>query len=223
MNEYYPSPAEVYRAVNQIIDICRLAWEKGLIAGWSGNASIRVSENSQLLLITASGSPKGLLDTEDCLLINLKGEKISGKAKVSSESQLHTLLYENFPPIQAVLHTHPPCLQALELAMKTGEAGLTSFIGQNSQNINLYEAQIWGKRLHFAEKYPPGSLALAESAIKAIMTDLKDPEKKPPLPLAVWLPWHGLCAIGENLKDCLCLTEEIEHLARVQLPGSGKF
>lgn len=213
MEPIFPDPEEITQSVKQIMTICRLAWEKGFMAGWSGNASIRLSKNPQILLITSSGSAKGLLETDDCLLINLKGEKLSGKAKASSESGLHTILYESLPEASAILHTHPPYLQALELSLSNEKTCTTGFLMKKLLNINLHEALIWRKHLRFAENYPPGSSELAESAATAIMEDKKEPS----LPLAIWLPQHGLCTMAENLKTCLCLTEEIEHLAQVQL------
>lgn len=222
MNPYFPDPAEITRSVKRIMDICKVAWEKGLMAGWSGNASVRLPDNPGLLVITASGSPKGMLETDDCLLINLKGEKLAGKGKASSESQLHTILYEGFPEIQAILHTHPPFLQALELAMNAAvKAG--GFPGENFLKMKLHEAQIWRHHLHFAENYPPGSAELAQSAIKGIRDDLERETREAALPLAVWLPGHGLCAAAGNLKDCLCLTEEMEHLAQVRLLSGDNF
>lgn len=219
MNTNFPDPAEISQAVRQIMAICRIAWEKGFMAGWSGNASMRLPENPRLLLITASGSPKGLLETDDCLLINLKGEKLAGQAKASSESRLHTVLYEAWPAVKAILHTHPAYLQALELAVSAGETESSRFLTEKFLNVNLHEALIWRGRLHFAANYPPGSAELAQSAVKAVLDNMDKQKKEPALPLAIWLPFHGLCAMGKTLKDCLCLTEEFEHLARVQLLG----
>ena len=223
MNMDLPYPSEITHIVQQIMTICQLAWEKGFMAGWSGNASIRLATNPQLLLITASGSPKGLLESEDCLLINLKGEKLSGKGKASSESQLHTVLYENCPQLKAILHTHPPYLQALELSLEDMENNSVNMLNEKMLNVKLHEAQIWRKHLHFAGDYPPGSSELADSALKAIRAKEGETISKLALPLAIWLPRHGLCAMAENLKACLCLTEEIEHLAQVQLLSMRKL
>ena len=34
---------------------------------------------------------------------------------------------------------------------------------------------------------------------------------------AVWMAGHGLCCLGRNLGDALCLAEELEHLAALQI------
>ena len=209
-------PAELNEDLNEIIRICGIAWQKGLMAGWSGNASLRLGISPQRLLITSSGSPKGFLQAHDMLIIDLQGKKMAGKANPSSESRLHTLLYERFPQIAAILHTHPPFLQALELALR--ERWLEYHdLKQHFLNVKLYESELWRPHLAFAEACPPGSPQLAYSAAEAILQNEEKTAEALCLPLAIWLPGHGLCAAGKKLLDCLCLTEELEHLAQTQL------
>lgn len=217
-----PNPAETREALKQILDICRLAWEKGFMAGWSGNASVRLETNPDLLLITGARKAKGRLGPEDCPLVNSKGEKLSGKARVSSESRLHTLIYEKLPAIKAILHSHPPFLQALELALTEEKAGGRDLWKEKFLDLKLHEAAVWRDRLAFGLEYPPGSEELARSALEAL-TEKLTANRGAPLPFAVWLPKHGLCAVGELLEDCLCLTEELEHLALTQLMCREKF
>ena len=38
---------------------------------------------------------------------------------------------------------------------------------------------------------------------------------------AVWMAGHGLCCWGPSLADALCMSEELEHLAAVQLLALG--
>lgn len=216
-----PDLAELHQNQDEIIRICRIAWQKGLMAGWSGNASMRLTSKPELLLITTSGSPKGLLQAEDLLIIDLQGEAVAGKAKPSSESRLHSLLYERFPQIEAILHTHPPFLQALELALREHWLEYHD-LKQHFLNIRLYEAELWRPHLTFAEAYPPGSPQLAYSAAEAVLQNQEKMAEVLSLPLAIWLPEHGLCAAGKKLLDCLCLTEELEHLAQTQLLSLSK-
>ncbi len=211
-----PDINEVEEAIKQIADICHIAWEKDFMAGWSGNASIRLLSNPELLVITAKGKTKGQLKSGDYLLVNLEGEKLSGKASASSESRLHTILYENWPEINAILHTHPPYMQALEIALYSERAGLKS-PNERFLNIELHEASIWRKRLYFSGNFFPGTEDLAVSANYS----LNQNEGKLLFPCAIWLPFHGLCAAGENLESCLNLSEELEHLAKVQLLSKG--
>lgn len=216
------NPAETGKALKQILDICRSASEKGLMAGWSGNASVRLETDPDLLLITGAGKAKGRLGPDDCPLISLKGRKLSGKARISSESRLHTLIYETLPAIKAILHSHPPYLQALELALTEERALAGDLWKEKFLDLKLHEAAVWRARLVFSIEYPPGSEELARSALEALKKKLAE-NSGALLPFAVWLPKHGLCAVGERLEDCLCLTEELEHLALTQLMSREKF
>lgn len=202
---------EIKAVSARIADICRAAWEKGFMAGWSGNASVRLRSEPAGALITAAGKAKGRLKEGDFVAVSLAGEKLWGEEKVSSESRLHTHLYEKLPQAKAILHTHPPFMQALDLALNPGGADYINVLKENFLNTGLHESALWRGRLRFAKELPPGSPDLAESAAEAASGENWEP------PLAVWLPRHGLCAIGGSLESCLCLTEELEHLAKTQL------
>lgn len=179
----------------------RKARERGFVAGWSGNISAR---RDNVIIITRAGASKGDLQIPDLLVLDLSGRIMGGQAKPSSETPLHLALYGKLKDCRAILHTHPRHLQALDLALEDGS--MTDFL-----NIPLYEADVWRQRLYFTPALPPGSTRLAEVCAAAL------PDEKVPFPAAIWLRRHGLCAFGDNLDDALHLTEELEHLAAIQL------
>lgn len=189
--------------VAKIIKYCGLAWEKGLMPGFSGNASLR--HGRDLMLITRAGAPKGLLKPEDCLLINFQGVVLAGKGTPSSEWRMHAAIYSSYPPCKAILHVHPACMQVLDLLEKD------EYLEKNFLDLPLFEAAMWKKNLRFAPASAPGSPELAENCAKALESGL------PPFPAGIWLRHHGLAALGKNLESALCLAEELEHLANVQL------
>lgn len=207
MKNSLPPSAMLAEKIREITEICHTAWQKNLLDGWSGNASLRL-ENPEAILITASGSPKGSLDAADYIVMDLSGEILKGEKKPSSESFLHIGIYRKFPACKAVLHTHPVCLQAASLILASKDMNLEN----DFLNIDLYEVAIWRKKLFFAAAQEPGSRKLAIAAQNAIPeSQSKD------MPCAIWLKKHGLCALGKNLRDALCLTEEMEHLAKAQI------
>ena len=75
--------------------------------GWSpatsSNYSCRVDENR--IALTTSGKDKGQLAAEDIMLIDQVGTPLS-PGKPSAETGLHTQIYQQFPDVGAVLHTH---------------------------------------------------------------------------------------------------------------------
>ncbi len=172
--------------------------------GLSGNASARTGED--FFVITAAGACKGRLRDGDFVQLDTSGRKIWGDKKASSEWRLHAALYEAFPEIRAVLHTHPVNLQALERATNAKPSVAADFLPSW-----LQESEIWQKRFAVAEEAPLGSVAVGENAASALRS------LSAPFPRAVWLPRHGLCAAGAKIDDALAIADELEHMAKVKI------
>lgn len=197
----------VKKGADRLKRTCRTAWEEGFMKGWSGNASVRIG--ASLALITACGVAKGQLEDKDCVLIDYEGNIIQGCAAPSSEWRLHAQAYLTLPACRAILHTHPASLQALNLAL--ADLAPASWESQFLR-LNLYEAEVWRKRLYIAGAEKPGSGNLAEGALKFATGNAELD-----LPCATWLGRHGLCVFARDLESSLAFTEEVEHLACVQL------
>jgi L-fuculose-phosphate aldolase len=104
----------------EIVQVGRLMYDKGLIVSNDGNISARL--NPGRLLITPSGLHKGFLEPGDILLIDEDGQRIgpgsinNRKLKPTSELPLHLEAYRQRPDIDAVVHAHPPISIALSIA-----------------------------------------------------------------------------------------------------------
>lgn len=185
--------AEDFRAV------CRDAWTQGLLSGCNGNASQRLGEHApNLICITRSGASKGRLTTADCCLMDVHtGAAVHG-GPASTESGMHLAIYRTRPDCTAILHTHPRRLLALSLRLA----------GKHDDflRLPLFEADVWRAKLGFAPALPPGTTDLAEAVAEVARG--KD---------AVWMAGHGLCCLGRSLSSALCLAEELEHLAALQI------
>lgn len=205
----FSAPGDICGAMNAITSICRDAWSEGLMRGWSGNASICLRPGE--ILITASGAPKGRLRPEDLLLIDASGHVLGGNAKPSTESAMHLAIYAALPECGAILHTHPPRMQAVGLMFDGAEA--ETFAGR-FLNMNLFESRIWRQKLDIAAPETPGSWELAAGAARCL-------ERACALPRAIWLRNHGLCALARDMSGALALTEELEYLAEIQVSCSG--
>ncbi|MGG6239918.1 methylthioribulose 1-phosphate dehydratase [Nodosilinea sp. AN01ver1] len=76
--------------------------------GWapatSGNYSARLSDGA--IAITVSGRDKGQLTPDDIMTVDLQGQPLSPGKRSSAETLLHTSLYQTYPEVGAVLHTH---------------------------------------------------------------------------------------------------------------------
>ncbi|WP_299395174.1 class II aldolase/adducin family protein [uncultured Desulfovibrio sp.] len=196
-----PEHAAAWR---DIARCCRDAWHSGLLRGFNGNASCRLSDGN--VLITRSGCAKGRLREEDACLQTPDGSVLRG-GPASSEGRMHLAVYAAAPQTLAVLHTHPPRLLALSLRLgaEDPEGWRDAFL-----SLPLFEARTWKQRLAFAPALPPGTPELAEAVARAAQTAP-----------AVWMESHGLCCHGGDLAFCLGLSEHLEHLAAVQLECMG--
>jgi len=75
----------------------------------STNYSVR-SSNPQEYIISRSGVDKSKFELSDLIKINPQGEVLSQflqpGVKSSAETEIHTAIYEKYPQINCVLHTH---------------------------------------------------------------------------------------------------------------------
>lgn len=99
-----------------LVEIARDFHARGWMAGTAGNLSARDDEHS--FWITASGCPKGRLQENDFLLIDVASgaaiEQAAPGLKPSAETAIHRVIYQRFPAARACLHVHSvdACLAA---------------------------------------------------------------------------------------------------------------
>ena len=192
--------------VEEMRGVCRDAWTQGLLSGCNGNASRRLpAPHEGIACLTCTGAAKGRLAPQNCCLVEIASAAPLYGGPASTESGMHLAIYRAKPQCGAILHTHPRRLLALSLRLEKEHSGLEA--GQEDfLRLPLFEANVWRARLGFAPALPPGTVELADAVARA---SLDHP--------AVWMAGHGLCSTGATLAEALCLTEELEHLADIQL------
>ncbi|PYG90267.1 L-ribulose-5-phosphate 4-epimerase [Ruminiclostridium sufflavum DSM 19573] len=79
--------------------------EKKLVTYTWGNVS-GIDRNSGLVAIKPSGVDYSTMKAEDIVLIDLTGRIVEGRLKPSSDAPTHIALYNAFPGIGGVCHTH---------------------------------------------------------------------------------------------------------------------
>ena len=89
---------KVYRANMQLK-------EYGLVVLTWGNASA-VDREKGLFVIKPSGVPYDEMSPADMVVMSLNGEKIEGRLNPSSDTATHMELYNSFPEIGGIVHTH---------------------------------------------------------------------------------------------------------------------
>lgn len=210
------SPEALCHCAEELAAVCRDAWREGLLSGCNGNASVRIgagAPGNDLLCMTRTGAAKGRLTAADLCLLDLASGLCLANGPASSEAAMHLALYAARPDCGAVLHTHPRRLLALSLVLRERGGGPERLL-----RLPLFEADVWRARLAVAPALNPGTRELADAVAAAAAALPPDAVKAGG---AVWMEGHGLCAFAPCLGQALTMSEELEHLAAIQLLALG--
>lgn len=188
-----------------IIEAGRFLYLKGWSPATSSNYSARIDE--QHIAVTVSGKHKGNLGAGDVMVVNLSGDPVQSDCKPSAETQLHTVIYDLFPNIKAVLHTHSVAATVLTRSMA----------GENTLCLVDYELQkaFPGYDSHESELCIPVFENTQDIAALAEQTQQYFKEN-PHLP-GYLIRGHGLYTWGDTMADCLRHVEALEFLLQCEL------
>src|SRR3954447_22900120 len=176
-------------------DICKigeLVFQKGWVAANYGNITIRL--DTDRILATPTGVCKGMMQPDDLIIVDMKGNKISGRLKGTSEIAMHTTVYGLRPDIRSVVHAHPPVATGYATAGRT-------------LNLALLPEVIIGL----------GCVPLADYGL--LGTDALTAPMLPLIPKydALMMANHGAVCYGEDVFKAYFKMETMEHFARIQL------
>lgn len=91
---------EVYEANMQLPELDLVTFTWGNVSG--------IDREKGLYVIKPSGVPYDELKPSDMVVVNLKEEVVEGDYNPSSDTPTHTYLYNHFPKIGGIVHTHSP-------------------------------------------------------------------------------------------------------------------
>lgn len=175
----------------EIVDRSLEAFHEGLFSGTSGNMSCFLHDE-QLMLITPTSVRYDILRAEDIVVMHLDGTIVEGKLNPSSEWRMHAAVYENFPEVNAVFHTHSPYATAFAVNHRTIPAV-------------LIEAHVFlGGDIRCAEYATPGTKEVGLNAVPAL-------EGRKGCTLAN----HGVLAVGSDLAQAYINAEYVEDVAKI--------
>src|SRR5208283_4252069 len=80
--------------------------ERCFVAAMDGNLSVRLKHDH--ILVTPTCLSKGAMQPSDMVVVNMEGQRVSGRRNVTSEIGMHLLIYRLRPDVQAIVHAHPP-------------------------------------------------------------------------------------------------------------------
>lgn len=176
-------------------EICRIGrwmYSSGYIVASEGNLSVRLDEGR--ILVTPSGTCKGLLAMEDLLVTDLSGAVICGAGRPSSEMMMHLLFYRARPDVKAICHAHP--------ATATGFASA----GRALEEAVLPEVVAGLGKIPLAPYGTPGTWELC-AGLEPLVRDYD----------AILLENHGVVTCGPDLGTAFQRMETVEQFARVML------
>ena len=113
-----------YQALKQAaFDLNMDLSRSGLVILTFGNASVvdRAADGGEgVMAIKPSGIPYAKLTPADMVVVSLSsGETLDGTARPSSDTPTHLHLFQSFPHIAAIVHTHSPQATAFAQAHRT--------------------------------------------------------------------------------------------------------
>ena len=176
-------------------DICAVGrWihDRGFVASTDGNISVRL--DARRILASPTAVSKGMMATDDLVLTDRNGQKLSGRLNPSTELAMHLLIYQRRPDVNAVCHAHPP------VATGYAAAGLPL-------NKALLSEMVLGLGCVPVARYAtPGTPELGE-ALEPLVQSYD----------AILMANHGVVTCGPDLLTAFFRMETVEHFARVSL------
>lgn len=173
--------------------ICRigaLLHQRGYVAAWDGNISVRLGPD--LILCTPTSVCKGMMEPDDLVVVNMIGQQRQGKRRPSSELGMHLLFYRLRPDITAVVHAHPPTATGFAAAGLSLEEPLVAEI-----------VLVCGK-IPLAGYGTPGTPEVA-AAMRPLI----------PKHDAILMANHGVVTCGHDLLNAYAKLESVEHCAKI--------
>jgi L-fuculose-phosphate aldolase len=166
--------------------------KKGLVYGKAGNLSIRTEDNN--VLIKPSGRSYQDLTEVDLALVGINGERLSGEYKPSSETPMHTMIYDHFTDVKAIVHTH-------------SENTLVCAITGTEIPIFCNEGIGFGGPIPVTDFAIPGTVEIGRKAIEAL--------EGPPSVKGIIIRGHGALTVGGTMAEACNRAEMLEKLASI--------
>lgn len=187
-----------------VVKYGKMLYDRKLNVGASGNISARTDKGT--MVITPSGSCKGLLSEDALVEIAIADGKVIGNGKPSMETPFHLTFYRNRSDVNAVVHTHPMfCTVAACRNIKV------------HPDLTPEGLLVLGREVPMVPYASPGTEDLA-SQLKGSMATAN----------AFLLEKHGAITVGADMAEAYNRMETLEFMAELMFhiqtgPESGKF
>lgn len=176
----------------KLVQAGKKLYNKGLVAGTSGNLSIRNTEKEDSFFITPSSMRYDDITVDDIVEINSQGQPYITEKKPSSEWRMHIEVYKEYPEYNAIVHTHSTFATAL------------SVVHEDIPLILVEMKPYLGGDIKVAPFIPAGTRELGQ----VILPYLKDRN-------SCILGNHGTISCGKNIEEAFTAAEYVEDAAKI--------
>jgi L-fuculose-phosphate aldolase len=183
---------ELDRLGKDLAHTIRRLYERGLVSGVGGNASVLLPSKKQIL-ITPAGYFKGGVAEGDLVRVSLEG-KIVGTGRPSSELATHVEAYKVRKDVRAVVHGHPPNA----VALVTAGMGIPAMTPEHAVMIRSLEV------VPFSPPGVAGARAVVEQLRRCDVVGIRN---------------HGFFSLGRDLHEAASRLEVLEESAKIYLAG----
>jgi ribulose-5-phosphate 4-epimerase/fuculose-1-phosphate aldolase len=177
-------------ARDAIVRYAELLWERRLVAGNSGNVSVRLDDGT--LLVTPTGRSLRDLAPDELVRTSATGEALAS-GKPTSELPLHVAAYRTRPDVRCVIHTHPTYCVAWS---KTGTLFALDTVGA----IESLGPIAWTR---YAKS---GTAELADVCAAAFAAEAD----------TIVMERHGLSSAAADLETAFLRTDLAEQTAQIE-------
>ncbi len=171
----------------EIAYYARLAYERDLVHAISGNISARLGKG---MAITPRLTPFRSLKPNQIVIVDGPGRVRGGEPSV--EFPLHRMIYDHFPDVHAVIHTH------------SAYATMWATLGTALKPSNL-EGKFFLNEVPITETGESGTEAMALDVCQTLRGHK-----------AVLIRDHGTVAVGHDLEEAYNLAELLEETAKME-------
>lgn len=188
----------------EVYDANMLLPKYNLITFTWGNVS-GIDREKGLFVIKPSGVDYDDLKPEDMVVVDLDGKKIEGDMNPSSDTETHRILYNNFPNIKGVVHTHSPW------AVSFAQAGLDIPAAGTTHADTFYGSVPASRIMNEAEVVTEYEKQTGDVIVETFKKRGLDPDQIP----AVLVNDHGPFTWGTSALDAVHNAVVLEEVAKM--------
>lgn len=189
----------------ELLEAIKFFNQKGWSPATSTNYSVRSHDPSKYI-ISRSGVDKSTFSLNDLILINAYGEvdpSFQGPGiKSSAETEIHTALYNLYPQVKCVLHTHSVLGTMISQTLQTSKEVIFS-------DLEILKGLDGNATHELSERLP---IVPNSQEMKDIISNLKDDLTPEPKIHGFLIAGHGLYTWGKDIPTAKRHIETFEFL-----------